>query len=212
MHHVMFDVDGTLVESFKFDEECYLDAVYSVVGSKPDNDWAGYSNVTDSGILEQYLAEKGLQRHRDEILVRVKSAFVSNIEAYLLSSPAKQVSGAAQFLSYLRERDDVSLSIATGGWGETALLKLESAGIDTTGVPMTSSNDHFSRTEIMRLALQKAGVPPGYNLNYFGDALWDKQACELLNFNFILVGDRVEHEQAISSFMDVNKACHFLGL
>ena len=34
MHLIMFDVDGTLVESFGFDETCYLKADDEVIGEK----------------------------------------------------------------------------------------------------------------------------------------------------------------------------------
>ena len=212
MHQVMFDVDGTLVESFDFDEKCYMDAVYSVLGHQLDNDWSKYSHVTDSGILDHHLGEKDLLNDREEIHAKVKSAFVNNIESYLSTTPAKQVCGAADFISFLLGRRDICLSIATGGWGETALLKLESAGIDTFGIPLASSNDHFSRTEIMRIALNKTGEVSDYRPNYFGDAAWDKEACKHLNFNFIVVGDRVQHDQAINNFADFDSACRFIGL
>ncbi|MEH6557631.1 MAG: HAD family hydrolase [Oceanicoccus sp.] len=212
MHHVMFDVDGTLVESFEFDEACYLDAVYRALGDKLDNDWSQYPHISDAGILDYHLAKKDRLHERIEIQASVKSTFIANIKEHLAQSPTKEVDGAAQFITYLKRRKNVSLSIATGGWGETARLKLTSAGIDVSGIPMVSSNDHFSRIEIMKMALRKAAVPPEYDLTYFGDAEWDKQACEALAFNFVLVGNRIEHTQAISDFTSPEQACKFIGL
>ena len=34
MHQVMFDVDGTLIESYQCDGQCYQDAVFEVLGKK----------------------------------------------------------------------------------------------------------------------------------------------------------------------------------
>jgi phosphoglycolate phosphatase-like HAD superfamily hydrolase len=212
MHHVMFDVDGTLVESFKFDEECYIDAVSQVLGHGIDSRWANYTHVTDTGILDQHLHTHNLIHVREEIHAQVKSTFITNIKEHLFRFPAQEVPGAAKFLSFIRKQGNVSVSIATGGWSETACLKLASAGVDVAGIPMASANDHYSRTEIMKLALQKAAVPPNHKLTYFGDAAWDKKACKELNFNFVLVGDQVVHGQTISDFTEIKNAIRYIGL
>ena len=72
MHHVMFDVDGTLVQSYEFDEQCYLQAVEEVLGESLDSDWACYTHVTDSGILLQYLERRGLIEELEQIEQAVK--------------------------------------------------------------------------------------------------------------------------------------------
>jgi hypothetical protein len=208
----MFDVDGTLVESCEFDEACYKNAVYDVLGHAIDTNWAKYHHVSDAGILEQHIQEHDLQHRSAEIHAQVKSAFVAYIKAHLLQYPAQEVHGAGEFISFLRNRSDVSLSIATGGWEETAQLKLSSAGIDVSGILMASSNDHYSRTEIMKIALQKAAVPAGFKRTYFGDAAWDKKACDTLRFNFVLVGKGIRHSQAVKDFAELKLACEFIGL
>jgi len=38
----MFDIDGTLVQSYEFDEEIYACAVEEVVGFKIDRKWSKY--------------------------------------------------------------------------------------------------------------------------------------------------------------------------
>lgn len=37
---------------------------------------------------------------------------------------------------------------------------------------------------------------------YFGDAEWDKAACEELGFQFVLVGKRTTHQPSIDDFTD----------
>ena len=50
----IFDIDGTLVESFGFDGTSYISAVREVLGEVHiDDDWSQYKNVTDTGILRQ---------------------------------------------------------------------------------------------------------------------------------------------------------------
>ena len=103
MHHVMFDVDGTLIESFRFDEECYIDAVSQVLGHNIDSDWTKYPHITDAGILEQHLQNYGITHDRETIHAQVKSVFIANITEYLSSSPAQEVPGAAKFIAFLRK-------------------------------------------------------------------------------------------------------------
>lgn len=208
----MFDIDGTLVESFEFDEECYLAAVYAVLGQKMDSDWSKYKHVTDSGILDRHIEQNKLGAQRDEIHVAVKSAFTDNIRQHIGQQAVKAVSGALVFVEKLKEMSNVSLSIATGGWAETANMKLNSAGFDISGIPMASSNDHYARKEIMKIALRKSKVTNLEKVTYFGDAQWDRQACEELNINFVLLGNRFQHRQNIANFDFFEEACDYIGL
>ncbi|WP_062271018.1 HAD family hydrolase [Endozoicomonas arenosclerae] len=212
MHHIMFDVDGTLVKSYDFDEECFIHAVHQVLGHKIDNDWSKYPHITDTGILDHHLANHDLIKQRERIHRDVKKVFTDNIRNYLAITPAQQVEGASDFIAHLQGLRNVSLSIATGGWSETAMLKLASAGIDVSDIPLASSNDHFSRTQIMKIALKRAELPTHYNLTYFGDAEWDKKACETLECNFVLVGNRLDHHQSIPDYLSMDNAFRYLGL
>ena len=51
----MFDIDGTLVNSNDFDEECYLKAAETVLSVKISSDWENYEHATDSGILNEVI-------------------------------------------------------------------------------------------------------------------------------------------------------------
>ena len=208
----MFDIDGTLVESFKFDEECYLEAVYRVLGQKMDSDWSKYEHVTDSGILDRHLELNKLLHRKEEIHSEVKSIFVENIQKHISKSPVQAIAGAIAFVENLKLMRNVNVSIATGGWSETAIMKLNSAGFDISDIPMSSSNDHYSRIEIMKAALGKSEVTSKEKVTYFGDAEWDKKACESLNINFVLIGNKIEHNQNIVDFTLYDEACAYIGL
>ncbi|MCF6283510.1 MAG: HAD family hydrolase, partial [Candidatus Polarisedimenticolaceae bacterium] len=116
------------------------------------------------------------------------------------------------FLEKLREMNDVVLSIATGGWLESAELKLNSAGINIKNIPVASSNDHYCRTKIMKIAEQRATNGNAINNTYFGDGVWDKKACGELGYNFILVGNNASHSQRIINFSSQKKAFEYIGL
>ena len=213
MHHIMFDIDGTLVESCAFDEHCYISAVKEITGHTLSSDWHTYPHVTDSGVLQHFLTELGIQHRFEDFHEQVKILFTEMISAHLQQTRIREIPGAAAFISYLKDQPQIRLSLATGGWEETARLKLAAAGIDVTGIPLASSNDHHARTVIMQHALEQAcsDNTPG-SLSYFGDGEWDKQACSELNFNFILVGNRTRHHQQINDFRDPEQALAFLPL
>jgi phosphoglycolate phosphatase-like HAD superfamily hydrolase len=208
----MFDVDGTLLESSEFDSECYVAAVKQVLGLSISGDWSTYRHVSDSGVLDEVIERHGLEARAEEIHRDVKQAFLNQIRAYLHDNPAKPLAGAATFLELLRKLEGVAVSIATGGWLETAVMKLQSAGIDISDIPMASSNDHFLRTEIMKAAESRSGADTYLSKTYFGDGAWDKVASAELGYNFILVGNELEHDQRIDDFTAVDRAMGFIGI
>lgn len=210
----MFDVDGTLVLSDEFDGDFFVDAIWEVLGQRLDTDWTRYTHVSDAGILDQHICENGLLSQRDEISANVKKVFIKKIEKYLRENSVQQVPGASSFLSVLRRKENIVLSIATGGWYETALMKLESAKIDISGIPVASSNDHFSRTSIMKIAEEKAignNTTP-IPCTYFGDGEWDREACKELGYNFVLVGNRANHNQNILDYRSEKEVFAYIGL
>jgi beta-phosphoglucomutase-like phosphatase (HAD superfamily) len=208
----MFDIDGTLVNSSSFEDACYSKAVREVIKHPVDTDWTKYINVTDSGILHEIINKNGLDKDRDNIHREVKLAFIRNIKSHLRHTQVKEISGASTFIQLLRQRDDVVLAIATGGWEETARLKLESAGIDYSGIAFASGSDHVGRIDIMKTAEAKCLDSGFCEKSYFGDAIWDKKASQALGFNFILVGNQISHAKQILNFNNSDKVLELIGL
>jgi len=212
LHLIMFDIDGTLVNSVSFEDDCYLKAVQEVIEMPVDTDWSKYKNVTDSGILDEIIERTGLLNDRKNIHKKVKHRFIGYIKTHLSHTPAKEIKGAAAFIRKLKKRNDLVLAIATGGWEESAKLKLESAGINYTGIAFASGSDHASRAGIMKIAESKCSVIEFTSKSYFGDAIWDKKASHELGYNFILVGNQFSHSKKILDFSISDKALSFVGL
>lgn len=206
----MFDIDGTLVESYEMDSQCYIDAVKDVTGLSINSDWSKYQHVTDSGILNEILASEGYS-NREEIKVKVKKCFLKKLETSLARDPVREILGAAAFLKLLQSMNNVVVSLATGGWRESATLKLESAKINFSSIPLASSSDHYSRIEIMKLAANRA-AKNRYPCTYFGDGVWDKEACSSLGYSFVLVGRKFAHNPSINNFQSTKLALTCVGL
>ncbi|MEH6458128.1 MAG: HAD hydrolase-like protein [Cocleimonas sp.] len=147
----MFDIDGTLIESYDFDSECFTEAVKDVTDLDIDTDWTRYKHVTDTGILNEFFKENSIE-NESIITANIKSAFLTKIQARLEKQSISEIPGALAFIAKLQTLDDVVISFATGGWYESAILKLQSAGMDVSNIPIASSNDHHSRIEIMKIA------------------------------------------------------------
>lgn len=213
MQSIMFDIDGTLVNSFEFDEQCFVEAVQEALNIDVDTCWESYPHVTDRGLLIEILKRAGHSMSIDECEAKVKPLFVKKVNAHLVKNGLEPVSGAAELIHQLKCNSKVALSLATGGWLETAMTKLHAAKIDVTGIPIASSNDHYRRTSIMRLALERSGVESSASGKtiYFGDAVWDQAACQKLGFSFVLVGSRVQHDPSIGDFQD-RALANILGL
>ncbi|MGO3667689.1 MAG: HAD family hydrolase [Vreelandella alkaliphila] len=212
MHLVLFDIDGTLVQSYDFDTECFQAATKDILGVTVGPDWSRYNHVTDSGILAEVIEELHLQSDSERITKEVKARFVSRVADYISFHDVLPIFGAYEFLSQLVARQDVSVAFATGGWSESARMKLEAAGIKFSSIPLASSSDHFSRIEIMRFAERRAGNGHYDSITYFGDGPWDQKASETLGYNFVSVGNRISSPQSIRDYSEADVAFRYIGL
>ncbi len=202
VHLIMFDIDGTLIESNDFDAALYAEAIDAVLGVPYSTDWRTYRHVTDRGILAEILEQNGLA---DDPATHeaVESLFARLLQDYVGGNQGgiQQVRGAAKFLDSLKSDPRNRLAIATGGWEPSARIKLAAAGIDIRGIPLASASEAISRVEIMQIAEARAlaGVE-ARSRTYFGDAVWDQQACEALAYDFVCVGGGVRHHTVIPHF------------
>lgn len=186
---VIFDVDDTLVQTGGIEDALFPQAVQAVLGPVSfRSDWSDYTDVTDAGILKGVAADN----HIEEMdTPAIKSTFFALLQARFRQTPCLAIDGAVEMLRRLQSRQDVAFGFATGGWAETATLKLESAGLACSGLPMTSSNDAVSRTAIMQLCAEQLSAVQG-RIVYVGDGEWDKAACAQLGWHFIGIGPRLE--------------------
>jgi phosphoglycolate phosphatase-like HAD superfamily hydrolase len=216
MHLVMFDIDGTLVDSAGFDSDLYAQAVEGVLNIQIDRNWDAYEHVSDSGILEQLLRDARFDSERAALAARVQQRFIGLVRDYVEREPAavREIAGAKCLVGRLLALPDVRVAIATGGWESTARLKLQHVGIEVGGVGFASSSDARARTDIMRLAAQRALRGAAFKrATYFGDGAWDRRASAELGYEFVAVGRGVPHPVAYDDLRDVEAiVSHLQGL
>ena len=187
----IFDIDGTLVDNFGFDDVCYISAIREVLGEVHiHNDWSKYINVTDTGSLRQIMEENGIQETGQ--IKEVRTKFGELIKQYLQNDgKCLPKEGAIHLIDELRAADGYEVGFATGGWRHTAKMKLQHAGFNLKNTVLTSSDDGDERVTIMKKCLTMLGNN-FHHIVYIGDAEWDMKATQELGWHFIGIGTRLK--------------------
>ena len=215
MFLIMFDIDGTLVSSSKFDVECYIRTAKDLFGVDIPSDINEYKHATDSGILDEIISWFKIPGEKEKNKEKFIKIFNDRISEYIADNPGlvNEIKGASKYIDYLKSLDNVKIALATGCWEETARIKLNAAKINITGIPIASSSDHYIRTEIMKIAENRATGSTAFESKiYFGDAGWDLEASKELGYGFVLVGNRVEYETRITDFSDIDNIMKIINI
>jgi len=196
MNLVMFDIDGTLTATTGIDERCYMLAVENVLRiDEFDTDLAHYTHVTDGGIATELIQRHEGRRVTEKELSDLRYYYVGLIKGYMVESPGDflPINGAGQMLEDLSLRLGCTVSLATGGWQESAMVKIRAAGLNIEDKPMATANDAISREDIMMLSEKRAcyrnGVDSYDSVVYVGDGIWDLRAAHSLGYHFVGVGE-----------------------
>ena len=157
MHLVMFDIDGTLTESMKVNEECFVRSFKAVFGFADINtDWSHYPRTTDSGIFHDVFTSRIGRPPTAQETSQFRQHFIQLLAAASSQSPFKPVVGADRLLSRFAQGGSHRVSLATGGWRDSARLKMASAGMCFDDHPAASADDALDRESIIRLSRQRA--------------------------------------------------------
>ena len=197
MQLVMFDIDGTLTETMRIDEECFVRSFAEVFGfTDIDTDWSHYPHVTDSGIFHEVYASRQGRAPTAPDVSRFRRRFIELLAAASSQSPFAPVAG----------------------WGDSARLKMASAGMCFDGHPAASADDALERESIMELSKRRAREcygEPFAGTVYVGDGVWDARASRALGIPFIGIGSgvraaRLASEGAVRVFQDFSEDGLFL--
>jgi phosphoglycolate phosphatase-like HAD superfamily hydrolase len=219
MHLVMFDIDGTLTETKKVDEECFARSFNDVFGfTDIDTDWSRYPSTTDSGIFHDVFTSRIGESPTAQDVSRFRQHFVQLLAAAASQSPFAPVAGADRLLARLTQGGSHRVSLATGGWRDSARLKMASAGMCFDDHPAATADDALDRESIMTLSMQRAAERYGESFActvYVGDGVWDARACRSVGIPFIGIGTgsratRLSAEGAVRVFPDFCDADIFL--
>jgi len=190
---VVFDLDGTLLETNEIDSECYAIACRDVLDVDLSTvAWNEFQHVTDSAIARQLLMLSP-KRVDADALERMKHAFCELLATAASSSPHRfqPVAGAESILDYLSSVG-WGAAIATGAWKRSAEIKIAAAGAFLNSIPIATADDDLSREKIVRHAAQLAAdryaVTRFTRIVAVGDGPWDVQTAHQLKLPFVGIG------------------------
>lgn len=201
MKLVIFDIDGTLTQTSRVDEICFVRAFADTHGISVISDhWIGCPHVSDSGVTAHLFQRHfGRDPHEDESSA-IKTRLVDLLEEHhrIDRSYFAEIPGAAEtFNEFVQSRDWVRV-IATGCWQPSAEMKLRAASINYDGVPGGFAKDGVAREAIVGAAISRSQVR--YSRESFdrivsvGDGVWDVRTAARLRLAFIGVASGARAE------------------
>ncbi|MGB0897096.1 MAG: HAD family hydrolase [Flavobacteriaceae bacterium] len=185
---IIFDIDGTLIDSVSGYHEVIVKAMHSVGICDVDTNFNALKHHTDSYALK-YNYEKFFSKSMPLALL---DDFENQIVRYLKSQPkTTAISGAKDLLEAL-ELSEYAIAFATGSLPESAIYKMKSAGLPMNINVLSTSKTSFSREGFVLEAIEKAkshySVADFDQIISVGDGLWDLKTAQNLHLDFIGIG------------------------
>lgn len=183
----LFDIDGTLARSNDLDERLFALAIEEILGVEGiSTDWATYADTTDEAITRELIEMHRAGEDPDQLAAATRLRFIELVSADLadLQQHITPVPGVPQILDRLAQQDGAALAMATGGWPESAKLKLQAIGVDHAAHTLCTCADHPHRHGIIEHALAQLGRT-SESAVYFGDGIWDARAARRLGIGFV---------------------------
>ena len=191
MKLIIFDIDGTLMNTNEVDEKCFLDAFGEYLGvDLRKQTWHEFRHVTESSIAEEIFETVVNRKPKPEEYIELKALFLQKLETELHSdrSQFEEVQGALEFFNYLQALDDFNVGIATGSWSLSAKVKLDAISLDYSNIPFSHCDYFISREEIILDVIHKSRNKHNKEFEeiiYFGDGIWDFNTCRNVGIRFI---------------------------
>lgn len=184
---VLFDIDGTLVDTHGFGREAFIRGLARATGTRDELEYVSFAGNTDRNVLDQVMAARRLRLEADAIQ-DIYTFIAEELRTLLRKNPAREIAGARDFLEWLAAAG-IALGLVTGNIRACAYLKLGSAGLDRFFRFGGFGDEHAQRAKIARSALaaaRAAGIDVAEGgICLVGDTPFDVEAGQALGIPVI---------------------------
>lgn len=204
MNLVLFDVDGTLLDTSAEDDRIFREALAENL--PPDaqpptiGPWHTFSEVTQPALAAAVFSRACGRRARDAEIMGVRQAVIRKWTAAVASgaAPVRVFPGARELFTAARQRPRTLVALATGVWEPAARLKLSAAGFTLEGTVLATADDSDTRQGIFNtasmLAASARGIPGFTATIVVGDGVWDAHAARTIGAAFVGIARDAETE------------------
>jgi phosphoglycolate phosphatase-like HAD superfamily hydrolase len=186
---LVFDIDGTLLDSENVHQTGFVNALHAIGVEFVNTYWESYTHLTDSFIAKENYETDVNRGFSPYMLELFENQFLDQIK----NCNVTQIAGANAFLQRILKETNYAICFATGSLLKPALLKLDRAEIEYNQTVLETSNNYFTREEIVNSAIAKAKTY--HNVSTFkrvislGDGVWDVKTAQNLGIEFIGIGE-----------------------
>jgi phosphoglycolate phosphatase-like HAD superfamily hydrolase len=167
MRLVLFDIDGTLLNSSGAGRAAMQKALNEVFGSPGDPKYR-YDGKTDKQIVRDTMRLEGhTDEHIDSRMDTLLDLYLAGLQTGVASGEydVRALPGVMEILEALEARDDVILGLLTGNIERGARTKLTAAGIDPNRFRVNAyGSDHEHRPELPAIAQRRASEAMGLEI------------------------------------------------
>ena len=150
---VLWDIDGTLVDSAGHGRHAFEEAFQDVVGGVPE--WVEYAGRTDHQIALEMLDDS--HEHLPAMLEQLAVKLAAREE--LIATEGRVYPGVPEVLAALHDADGVVQSLLTGNVAANAAVKVGAFGLDRwldLEAGAYGSDPHERRSDLVAVARQRA--------------------------------------------------------
>jgi phosphoglycolate phosphatase-like HAD superfamily hydrolase len=175
-----FDIDNTLIQSPGGHMEAMLRSITEVYGLQVGAEKIDHHGMTDQEIITRILRTHGIDGAT--INLRLQDCMDSTSRRYariIKSEKIVMMPGVFDLISKL-EQIGIITGLVTGNLEKIARAKLKKIGIDRFFKIGGFGSDHINRTNLVKIAIQRAGERFNFDSHHqafhFGDAPQDMKA------------------------------------
>jgi phosphoglycolate phosphatase len=155
---VLFDIDGTILDSGGTAAHAFLEALREVFGTTPQRNGYSFGGKTDPQIARDLLTRAGFaDADIEEGLPRVWDLYLEGLRESCRPERVTVYPGVRRLIDRLHSDADAVLGLLTGNLREGARLKLAAARLDFDRfVAGAFGSDHGDRRELPGIAIERA--------------------------------------------------------